>query len=227
MAGIRVQAVAVDHVVMADGNPEHGFLDISRRIGAGRGDATQESVLDSVLAAARAFCRPEMERRSILLPMELRDIDAKLSRKASSIRDNLPNEILWPAMQSIPPNWPRIWRAMPTPGFCTRSAGRTWAVKTGLNSALRSPLSALRSPVDERLISRRRWRRAARWFTNRPNFFPCRPRILAEICQEAGPPPGVLNLVNGMGERAGKVLTEHPVSSRLPLSGKPGPARWS
>ncbi|WP_299550936.1 5-carboxymethyl-2-hydroxymuconate semialdehyde dehydrogenase [uncultured Tateyamaria sp.] len=35
-------------------------------------------------------------------------------------------------------------------------------------------------------------------------------RILIEIAEEAGLPPGVWNLVNGMGEDAGRALTEHP-----------------
>ncbi len=34
--------------------------------------------------------------------------------------------------------------------------------------------------------------------------------LLAEIMTEAGVPPGVVNLVNGIGEGAGKLLTEHP-----------------
>ncbi|MCC5988604.1 MAG: 5-carboxymethyl-2-hydroxymuconate semialdehyde dehydrogenase [Pararhodobacter sp.] len=41
-------------------------------------------------------------------------------------------------------------------------------------------------------------------------FSPLTARILAEICHDAGLPPGVLNLVNGFGESAGKALTEHP-----------------
>ena len=41
-------------------------------------------------------------------------------------------------------------------------------------------------------------------------FSPLSARILAEICHEAGLPAGVLNLVNGLGEEAGKALTEHP-----------------
>jgi 5-carboxymethyl-2-hydroxymuconic-semialdehyde dehydrogenase len=41
-------------------------------------------------------------------------------------------------------------------------------------------------------------------------FSPLTARILAEICHEAGLPTGVLNLVNGMGEGAGRALTEHP-----------------
>ncbi|MEZ5751332.1 MAG: 5-carboxymethyl-2-hydroxymuconate semialdehyde dehydrogenase [Paracoccaceae bacterium] len=39
---------------------------------------------------------------------------------------------------------------------------------------------------------------------------PLTARLLAEICREAGLPDGVLNLVNGFGEDAGRALTEHP-----------------
>ena len=41
-------------------------------------------------------------------------------------------------------------------------------------------------------------------------FSPLTARILAEIAHEAGLPPGVWNLVNGLGEEAGKALCEHP-----------------
>ena len=41
-------------------------------------------------------------------------------------------------------------------------------------------------------------------------FSPLTARLLAEICRDAGLPDGVLNLVNGMGEDAGRALTEHP-----------------
>jgi 5-carboxymethyl-2-hydroxymuconic-semialdehyde dehydrogenase len=34
--------------------------------------------------------------------------------------------------------------------------------------------------------------------------------LLAQIMLDAGVPPGVANLVNGIGERTGKLLTEHP-----------------
>ena len=39
---------------------------------------------------------------------------------------------------------------------------------------------------------------------------PLSARLLVEIKEEAGLPPGVLNVVNGFGEDAGKALTEHP-----------------
>jgi 5-carboxymethyl-2-hydroxymuconic-semialdehyde dehydrogenase len=41
-------------------------------------------------------------------------------------------------------------------------------------------------------------------------FSPLTARLLAEIAHEAGLPPGVLNLVNGLGEGAGRAVTEHP-----------------
>ena len=39
---------------------------------------------------------------------------------------------------------------------------------------------------------------------------PLTARLLVEIAEEAGLPPGVLNTVNGFGEDAGKALCEHP-----------------
>ena len=41
-------------------------------------------------------------------------------------------------------------------------------------------------------------------------FSPLTARLLVEIAEGAGLPPGVWNVVNGMGEDAGKALTEHP-----------------
>lgn len=41
-------------------------------------------------------------------------------------------------------------------------------------------------------------------------FSPLTARLLVEIAEEAGLPPGVWNLVNGLGEEAGRALTEHP-----------------
>jgi 5-carboxymethyl-2-hydroxymuconic-semialdehyde dehydrogenase len=41
-------------------------------------------------------------------------------------------------------------------------------------------------------------------------FSPLTASLLSEIAHEAGLPPGVWNTVHGMGEEAGKALTEHP-----------------
>ena len=44
--------------------------------------------------------------------------------------------------------------------------------------------------------------------------------LLAEICAAAGLPPGVLNIVHGLGETAGKAPTEHPAISAIAFVGE-------
>jgi 5-carboxymethyl-2-hydroxymuconate isomerase len=90
LAGIRVRAFRADHVVIADGNPDHAFLDIQIRLRGGRSDDAKARATATIFAAAEAFCRPVMETSSLMLSMEMRDIDPALSPKASSIRTYLP-----------------------------------------------------------------------------------------------------------------------------------------
>ncbi|MDY7103304.1 MAG: 5-carboxymethyl-2-hydroxymuconate semialdehyde dehydrogenase [Actinomycetota bacterium] len=44
--------------------------------------------------------------------------------------------------------------------------------------------------------------------------------LLSELALEAGLPPGVLNTVHGMGETAGKALTEHPAIAAIAFVGE-------
>src|SRR5690606_4435091 len=43
---------------------------------------------------------------------------------------------------------------------------------------------------------------------------------LAQLALEAGVPPGVLNVVNGLGETAGRALTEHPAIKAIAFVGE-------
>ena len=49
---------------------------------------------------------------------------------------------------------------------------------------------------------------------------PLTARLLVEIAEEAGLPPGVLNTVNGFGEEAGKALCEHPMIKAIAFVGE-------
>ncbi len=51
-------------------------------------------------------------------------------------------------------------------------------------------------------------------------FSPLTAMILAEISEEAGLPAGVWNTVNGLGEVAGKALTEHPAVKAIGFVGE-------
>jgi 5-carboxymethyl-2-hydroxymuconate isomerase len=89
LAGVKVRAVRVEHYAIADGNPEHGFIDISVRIREGRDMETKQNAAQKIFDAANEFVADVMRRRSLALSLELRDIDAALSPKSGSIRKYL------------------------------------------------------------------------------------------------------------------------------------------
>lgn len=92
LAGIRVRATACTHVVIADGNPDHAFLDISLRLRGGRSEKAKAEATADIFAAAEAYCAKVLETSSFMLSFEMRDIDPALSPKTSSIRRYLPGE---------------------------------------------------------------------------------------------------------------------------------------
>lgn len=90
LAGVRVRAFAATHVSIADGNPEHGYIDIALRLRAGRDLDTRKRATALIFDAARDFLAPVMAQRPLALSFEMRDIDPDLSPKTGSIRDHLP-----------------------------------------------------------------------------------------------------------------------------------------
>lgn len=92
LAGIRVRAIRVDHVAIADGNPKHGFIDLSVRLRDGRSREVREAAIARVFEALREFVMPAMMTHSIALSAEIRNIDAGLSPKFGNIRDHLENK---------------------------------------------------------------------------------------------------------------------------------------
>ena len=93
LAGVRVRAFAATHVSMADGDPAHGYIDISLRLRGGRPIDLRKAATAQIFAAAKAFLAPVMARRSLALSFEMRDIDPDLSPKAGSVRDHLPEHL--------------------------------------------------------------------------------------------------------------------------------------
>ncbi len=89
MPGLRVRAIRVDHYAIADGDPKHGFIDISVRLRAGRPHEVKKGAAESLFAAAQDFLAPALETRSIALSLEMRDIAPDLSPKTGTIRDHM------------------------------------------------------------------------------------------------------------------------------------------
>ena len=86
LAGIRVRATACTHSVIADGNPDHGFLDVSVRLRAGRSSQAKQVAARHIFAAIETFCAPVLASSSLMVSMEMRDIDPDLSPRVSSVR---------------------------------------------------------------------------------------------------------------------------------------------
>ena len=89
MPGVRVRALKVDHFAIADGDPKHGFIDISVRLRGGRPLEVRKAATAELFAAVEAYLAPVMATRSIALSLEMRDIDPELSPKSGTIRDHL------------------------------------------------------------------------------------------------------------------------------------------
>ena len=92
LAGVRVRAICADHVSIADGNADHGFVDIHIRLREGRDLGTRKAATEALFQAARDFLQPAMDRHPVALSFEMRNIDAALSPKTGTIRDHLKEE---------------------------------------------------------------------------------------------------------------------------------------
>ena len=93
MPGIRVRGFKSEHYSIADGNPKHAFLDLSIRLREGRPQDKKEAATLEIFQAMKTFLQPALEKHSIALSMEMRDIDASLSPKTGTIREHLPSGI--------------------------------------------------------------------------------------------------------------------------------------
>ena len=58
-----------------------------------------------------------------------------------------------------------------------------------------------------------------------PEWAPLTCSLLGELADQAGVPPGVLNIVHGTGSAAGAPLTGHPDVDRVAFTGSPATAR--
>jgi 5-carboxymethyl-2-hydroxymuconate isomerase len=85
LAGIRVRATPARHVLIADGNPDHAFLDISLRLRGGRELDVRKKATDEIYGKVRAYCAETLETSSFLLSFEMRNIDPDLAPKDSSV----------------------------------------------------------------------------------------------------------------------------------------------
>ncbi len=89
LPGVRVRAIKAEHYAIADGNSDHGYIDISVRLRGGRTLEVRQAATQELFTAAQEFLNPTMAVHSLALSFEMRNIDPELSPKCGSIRDHL------------------------------------------------------------------------------------------------------------------------------------------
>ena len=85
-AGVRVRATRCDHVSVADGKPDRGFVDISVRLRGGRPADARKRAAQLIFDTAQTQLETVLESRPLALSLEMRNIDPELSPKVSSLR---------------------------------------------------------------------------------------------------------------------------------------------
>ena len=85
--GVRVRALRADHWSIADGAPEHGYIDISVRLREGRAQADKKAATETLFEAAKAHLADLIAAQPVMLSLEMRNIDAELAPKLNTVRD--------------------------------------------------------------------------------------------------------------------------------------------
>ena len=88
---VRVRALRCEHYSIADNNPEDAFIDVSLRMGAGRGHVAKKETGDAIFAAMTQHLAALFPSQHFALSFEIREIDAELSYKRNTIHERFRN----------------------------------------------------------------------------------------------------------------------------------------
>jgi len=89
LGGIRVRAVRCEHYAIADGNPNHAFLDMVLRLGEGRDLATRKKAGEHVFKALSTHLDPVFAKMKFALSFDMQINDKETSFKRNNIHEAL------------------------------------------------------------------------------------------------------------------------------------------
>jgi 5-carboxymethyl-2-hydroxymuconate isomerase len=87
--GIRVRAIRCEHYAIADGSPDHGFLDMVLRLGEGRDLATRKKAGEHVFRALSDHLDPVFAAGQFALSFDMQINDKETSWKRNNIHGAL------------------------------------------------------------------------------------------------------------------------------------------
>ena len=71
--GLRTRAASLAHYAVGDRHPDNGFVAITARLGAGRSEADQRRLIETLMTALDEFVGDE--RQTLMLSVEFQEID--------------------------------------------------------------------------------------------------------------------------------------------------------
>jgi 5-carboxymethyl-2-hydroxymuconate isomerase len=89
LGAIRVRAIRCDAYAIADRVARNAFVDMSLRMGIGRGEADRKRVGDAIFEAAEAHFALLLAEPHFALSLEIREIHASLSWKRNAMHPRL------------------------------------------------------------------------------------------------------------------------------------------
>ncbi|MBR1218258.1 5-carboxymethyl-2-hydroxymuconate Delta-isomerase [Bradyrhizobium sp. U87765 SZCCT0131] len=92
LGGIRVRAIRCDDYAIADGDPRHGFLAMTLRMGQGRDLPTRKQAGAHIFEALSAHLDPVFTSSRFALSFEIVEIQNETSWKRNNLHDYLKAE---------------------------------------------------------------------------------------------------------------------------------------
>ena len=92
LGGIRVRAIKCEHYAIADGNPNHAFLDMVLRLGEGRDLATRKKAGEHIFKVLSAYLDPAFAESKLALSFDMQINDKETSWKRNNIHEALKAE---------------------------------------------------------------------------------------------------------------------------------------
>jgi 5-carboxymethyl-2-hydroxymuconate isomerase len=89
IGGLRTRAERRDLYVIADGDPEHGFIAVLVRIGEGREAETRKDVAARLMAVLERQTAEARQRRGLALSVEVQEIDGTASLKVNNLHERM------------------------------------------------------------------------------------------------------------------------------------------
>ena len=89
LGGIRVRAIRCEHYAIADGRPDHGFIDLLLRIGEGRDLAERQKAGEHIFHALSQHLDPVFAKQPLALSFDIQINDGATSWKRNTIHDLL------------------------------------------------------------------------------------------------------------------------------------------